>query len=108
MKYLFIMILISSCGEITSKKPFKANALQMQYINSLVLESKVYFLDCLDEIDYNCHGCRDFNYCMNELKDFTVKGAKLKLSSGSTETSIGRIAIGTAVGRTASKLILGN
>lgn len=96
MKYLVFIFLLYSCHE---HKKWEPTELQKKYLATLPLEGQVYFESCLCEYG-DC-----FDSCMKDYKRFVSSSVQtIEKKSGPSTTDI---AIGTALGYGAAKVIMG-
>lgn len=94
MKFLVLLSLLSlmSCGQEVEQPSL--TALQKQYLSELDTRGKVYMESCMTRYKSTFN---DFGNCIEDL-------AKLgKPNTPSSGTSVGEIAVGTAIGRMITK-----
>lgn len=96
MKYLLLLFILVSCNKKPEITELNLSPSQRQFYNQASLEFKAYLDSCMNR-NYS------YAYCYTEFKEIS----KEKITTQGGGASIGDIAIGTAIGGVATKVITG-
>jgi len=100
MKSVIFVLILTIVGCEDAPKPRVLSSIQVQYMESLPIEQKVFMEDCLSSEYRNFHGCQTTMYESLGLKPPAPRSPKA--GNGVLET-----AVGTAAGIGAAKIIFG-
>ncbi len=103
MKLMFSALLIFSACSYRTPEVRVFTAEELTYLDSLTLEKRVYMKGCMERYrSYMLNNCiQDFYYDTRQVSGF---GNQKDQNQGQ---SVGKTAVGTALGYGAAKLILG-